>query len=222
MLFSAGIVNVYAQSNPYGLTVISTLKEYREQVMVDSNNALVSVKKVIPGVVYDIRYATENNFMKQPMYDRSAAYLRLPAVQALKAVQKELGKRGLGLKIYDGYRPYAVTVAFYEKVKDSVFVASPRKGSRHNRGCAVDLTIIDLKTGKELMMPTPYDDFTDKAHTDYAGAAAVAIRNRELLKKLMVKYGFEIYADEWWHYDFKDWNKFPLMDIPFDQLETIK
>ncbi|HEY1056171.1 MAG TPA: hypothetical protein VGE24_13590, partial [Emticicia sp.] len=95
MLFSAGIVNVYAQSNPYGLTVISTLKEYREQVMVDSNNALVSVKKVIPGVVYDIRYATENNFMKQPMYDRSAAYLRLPAVQALKAVQKELGKRGL-------------------------------------------------------------------------------------------------------------------------------
>ncbi|HEY0900224.1 MAG TPA: M15 family metallopeptidase [Sphingobacteriaceae bacterium] len=221
VLLSASFNHVYSQSNPYGLTVINSLKEYKEHVAVDSNNALVPLNGAIPGVVYDIRYATGNNFMLEPMYDRPAAYLRLPAARALRSVQEELREQGLGLKIYDGYRPYAVTVAFYEKVKDSVFVASPRRGSRHNRGCAVDLTIIDLKTGKELLMPTPYDDFTKKAHTDYAGVSAEAIRNRELLKKLMVKYGFQIYADEWWHYDFKDWNKFPLMDIPFEQLEAL-
>lgn len=159
--------------------------------------------------------------MGQPMYDRPAAFLRLPAARALAAVQAELKEKGLGLKIFDGYRPYHVTVAFYDKIKDSVFVASPRRGSRHNRGCAVDLTIVDLKSGKELLMPTGYDDFTEKAHTDYRDLPAEAIANRELLKRLMVKYGFLIYADEWWHYDFKGWENFPLMDISFKALKSL-
>lgn len=222
LLFSASFLNVYSQSNPYGLTVINDLKEYKDQVALDSNNVLVPIKEVVPGIVYDIRYATNNNFMKEPMYDRPAAYLRLPAANALRSVQEELLKQGLGLKVYDGYRPYSVTVAFYEKVKDSVFVASPRRGSRHNRGCAVDLTIIDQKTGKEVLMPTSYDDFTEKAHTDFDDLPAEAVQNRELLKKLMVKHGFQIYADEWWHYDFKDWNQFPLMDISFKDLAAQK
>ncbi len=212
------VTDVHSQQNPYGLSIVSDPDEYNRQVKADRDLELVALKDVVPGVIYDIRYATANNFMGQVMYDRAAAYLRRPAAQALRSVQDELRSMGLGLKIYDGYRPYSVTVAFYEKARDTVFVASPRRGSRHNRGCAVDLTIIDLTSGKELDMPTPYDDFTEKAHADYGGLPEEVIRNRELLKRLMTKYGFNIYADEWWHYDYRDWKKFPLMDLSFDQL----
>src|SRR5690606_11590550 len=116
--------------------------------------------------------------------------------------QAELKPLGYGLKIYDGYRPYDVTVAFYEAFRDTVFVASPYTGSRHNRGCAVDLTLIDLKTGKELEMPTPYDSFTKEAHAEYRDIPATAFKNRELLQRVMLKHGFRIYPDEWWHFDF--------------------
>jgi zinc D-Ala-D-Ala dipeptidase len=215
----AGHVN--GQMNKYGVTVVSGVDEYNRQLGSNPDLALVSLKEAVPGIVYDIRYATTNNFMGQPMYDRAAAYLRSPAVRALKSVQAELQAKGLGIKIFDAYRPYSVTVAFYEKVRDTIFVASPRKGSRHNRGCAVDLTIIDLKTGEELLMPTAYDDFTEKAHTSYSSLPAEAVKNRELLKNVMVKNGFNIYADEWWHYDYKDWVRFPLMDLSFEQLESL-
>ncbi|HEY0895326.1 MAG TPA: M15 family metallopeptidase [Sphingobacteriaceae bacterium] len=208
-----------SQQNPYDLYIVADPAEYNRQVRSDRDLALVTLKEAVPGVVYDIRYATVNNFMGQAMYGRAAAYLRRPAAQALRLVQAELKSKGLGIKIYDAYRPYSVTVAFYEKALDTIFVASPKRGSKHNRGCAVDLTIIDLNTGEELAMPTPYDDFTEKAHADYAQLPADVIRNRELLKRVMTKYGFEIYADEWWHYDYKDWRRFPLMDLSFDQLE---
>ena len=156
--------------------------------------------------------------MKQPVYDTAAAFLLRPAAEALKKVQSELNKMGYGLKIFDGYRPYQVTVRFYETFHDTVFVASPYTGSRHNRGCAVDLTIINLKTGKDLAMPTPYDAFSPKAQTNYANLPSKIIKNRELFKKVMTENGFDIYPDEWWHFDFGKWRKYPVLDIPFEAL----
>jgi D-alanyl-D-alanine dipeptidase len=152
------------------------------------------------------------------MYTQAKAFARLPVVEALKAVEVDLKTSGLGLKIYDAYRPYSVTVKFYEMAHDTNFVADPRKGSRHNRGCAIDLTIIDLKTGKELNMPTGFDSFSTKASADYPDLPKDEIKNRELLKSVMQAHGFKVYRSEWWHYDFNDWQNYPLLDIPFSEI----
>lgn len=197
---------------------MNDLGVYKRICMRDSNQRLVLLDTFIAGIRLDIKYAGSDNFMHQPMYSKAAAYLRLAAARALRKVQMELGKRGLGLKIFDAYRPYSVTVAFYEKIGDTVFVASPWKGSRHNRGCAVDLTLVDLVSGKELAMPTSFDSFTPQAHTDYKKLSQDVIENRELLKSLMTQYGFEIYPDEWWHFDYRSWNSYELLDIPFEML----
>lgn len=203
----------------YGVKTISTGNEYREKAAGDSLQALVDLETFIPGIVLDIRYATANNFMEEQIYASAAAWLRLPAAKALKDVQEDLAKLGYGLKIFDAYRPYTATIKFYEKIQDSTFVASPWTGSRHNRGCAVDLTLISLESGRELSMPTGYDSFTEQAHTNYKNLPSEVIRNRELLKKVMTAHGFEIYPDEWWHYDFSEWKKYPLMDLSFEELK---
>ncbi|RPI66584.1 MAG: D-alanyl-D-alanine dipeptidase, partial [Ignavibacteriales bacterium] len=130
--------------NEYGLYLVDDLESYFLLVEKDSSKLLVDIEEFIPDINLDIRYATENNFVGEPVYNISKAYARLPVAEALKKIQEELRKENLGLKIYDAYRPYSVTVRFYEIVGDPDFVASPEKGSRHNRGCAVDLTIVDL------------------------------------------------------------------------------
>ena len=205
-------------SGKYGLKTISSLSDYKQQVSADPRQAIVPLDKYIPGILLDIRYATSNNIMHRPMYRTAAAFLRLPAAEALKDIQQELKPLGYGLKIYDGYRPYSVTVAFYEAYHDSNFVASPYTGSRHNRGCAVDLTLIDLQTGKELDMPTPYDDFTEKASATYKDLPEHAQKNRKLLQDVMLKHGFVIYPSEWWHFDFEGWKAYPVMDLTFEEL----
>lgn len=202
----------------YGIKAVENFREYKKLVRADSSDALVSVSKFIPSVVLDLRYATTNNFMKQAMYKTAQAYLSLAAIRSLKLVQEELHKLGYGLKIYDAYRPYSVTVAFYETVKDTGFVASAYRGSRHNRGCAVDLTIVDLKTGSELLMPTAFDDFSEKAASDYPHLPPEMIKNRTLLQTVMTSNGFIIYANEWWHFDYKGWKDHPIIDISFRQL----
>jgi len=194
------------------------LKTYREKIIGSPDLKLVEIKKFIPDIVLDIRYATTNNFMHRQMYKEAKAFARLPVAKALKAVEAELKKNGLGLKIYDAYRPYSVTVDFYERVHDTNFVADPRKGSRHNRGCAIDLTIIDLKTGKELDMPTGYDSFSKKAAANYPDLPKNEIDNRELLKSIMEAHGFKINRSEWWHYDYNGWANFALLDIPFAEI----
>jgi len=206
--------------NKYGLFVIDKLSEYNALVSKDSSNRLVNLQNIIPGIKLDIRYATKNNFLGEPVYNSAYAFLRLPAAIALKKVQMELKKMGMGIKVFDAYRPYSATVKFYNKVKDTVYVASAWTGSRHNRGCAVDLTLISLKTGKPLDMPTGFDSFLDKAHSDYLDLTPEEIRNRDLLIGVMAKYGFNNYPGEWWHYDYKDWKKFDLMDISFEQLNN--
>jgi len=204
--------------NPYGLKVINDFKVYKASVAENPNLELVDIKKAIPSVVLDIRYATTNNFMKQVMYKQARAFARKPVVEKLKLIQAELNKKGYGLKIYDGYRPYAVTVSFYEKASDKNFVANPAKGSKHNRGCAVDLSIIDLKTGKDVPMPTPYDSFEAAASPTYNDLPTNIIKNRDFLINTMQAHGFKVIYNEWWHFDFIGWQDYDLMDIPFEKL----
>lgn len=194
------------------------LKAYRKQIKSQPGTRLVEIKKYVPDIALDIRYATTNNFMHRQMYAQAKAFARLTVVLALKQVEADLKKRGLGLKIYDAYRPYAVTVKFYEMARDTNFVADPRKGSKHNRGCAIDLTLIDLKTGRELDMPTGFDSFSKKASANYTPLPKREYANRELLKSVMQAHGFTVYRTEWWHYDFNGWMNYPLLDIPFSDI----
>ena len=202
----------------YGLKPISSMQEYRQLVAANPRQEIVPLDKFIPGIRLDIRYATNNNIMHRPMYRTAAAFLRLPAAEALRDIAQELKPMGYGLKVYDGYRPYRVTVDFWEAYHDSNFVASPYTGSRHNRGCAVDLTLVDLKTGKELDMPTPYDDFTQRAAANYTDVSETQRKNRQLLQDVMLKHGFVIFPSEWWHFDFEGHKAYPVMDIPFEEL----
>ncbi|WP_316830324.1 M15 family metallopeptidase [Pedobacter aquatilis] len=213
--------SVFAQTKPEApkkLFIINSYQQYLASVKVNPNNQLVEIKKAIPNISLDIRYATKNNFMKQVMYGQARAFARKPVVEALKKVQAELNKQVLGLKIFDGYRPYAITVAFYKKASDKNFVANPAKGSKHNRGCAVDLTIINLKSGKELAMPTPYDSFSAAAAANYPKVSPEVKKNRDFFIGIMKKYKLKVLENEWWHYDFQGWESYALMDIPFEKL----
>ena len=203
------------------LKVVADYNEYLRQVKLDSNLRMVELRSVMPGITYDLRYATTNNFMKRAMYptDTKETYLRLPAACALRKVEDELNKKGLGLKIFDAYRPYAVTVKFWELVGDERYVANPAKGSGHNRGIAVDLTIIDLGLGIELNMGTDFDNFSDTAHQDFKALPPAVLEHRELLRSLMTKHGFIIYPDEWWHYFFPGGEKYDVLDIGFNKLK---
>lgn len=204
--------------NKYGLKVINDIQYYKSSCASNSNNKLIDLVNYIPKIVLDIRYASNNNFTKNKVYDKPAAFLRLPAAEKLKEVQLELLKNGIGIKVFDAYRPYAATLAFWELIKNPTYVASPVSGSRHNRGCAIDLTLIDIKTGKELEMPTQFDDFTTTAGAFSKDISLSAQKNRAILQNVMTKYGFLIYEGEWWHFDFSGWKEYDVMDIPFDKL----
>ena len=210
---------IYAQkANPFGLAVINNVEDYKRSVSENPDKQLVELKKFIPSLKLDIRYATKNNFAKEAVYKQARAFARLPVAKALKSVQADLKKSGLGLKIFDGYRPYSVTVKFFDIASDKSFVANPKDGSRHNRGCAMDLTIINLKTGKDLPMPTPYDSFAAAASSDYKDLPADVIKNRDLLITVMQRNGFRVLDNEWWHFDFNGWKNYELMDIGFEEL----
>jgi D-alanyl-D-alanine dipeptidase len=203
------------------LRVINAMEAYNQSVRLDSNMRMVNLQQYIPGIILDLRYASSNNFMHRVMYPELPGYsfLRLPAAKGLLRVQTALNKIGMGLKIFDAYRPYAVTEKFWELVHDARYVADPKQGSGHNRGIAVDLTIVDLKTGKELKMPTGFDNFTDSAHHDFTALSAEVLHNRTLLKETMEKAGFLEFATEWWHYSLPDPEKYDVLNLSFEQLE---
>lgn len=203
--------------------VTDKVKEYKQQIKSDSAKKMVELKKVIPDIIYDLRYASTNNFMNRFMYPKntSVTFLRTAAANALLQVQKELNIKGLGLKIFDAYRPYSVTVKFWELVKDERYVANPANGSGHNRGTTVDLTIIKLKSGDELNMGTGFDNFSDTAHHNFTSLKEEILQNRLLLKNTMAKHGFKPYEMEWWHYSFTDSVKYELLDINFKKLRKI-
>lgn len=178
----------------------------------------LELNKVNPNILLDIRYATTNNFTGKIVYPEARAFLVKDAALSLDSVQKELETIGLGLKIYDGYRPLSVQKKFWEIMPDERYVADPKKGSRHNRGMAVDLTLVN-KDGKELNMPTEYDDFTEKAHRDYINLSEEQIKNRKILEDVMTKYGFTGLPTEWWHFDYKGWENYEVMDIDFKDIK---
>lgn len=217
LLFLVDLAELRAQTP---LKVVSTNSEYREQVEANPDMKMVELKSAIEGIKYDLRYATKNNFMNRRMYPwrTRKTFLRAPAASALALVQKDLKEKGLGLKIFDAYRPYSVTVKFWELVRDERFVANPAKGSGHNRGIAVDLTIIDLNTGEELDMGTGFDNFTDTAHHDFKSLPAKVLANRQLLRSTMEKHGFRKYDTEWWHYFLPNGEKYAVLDLPFKRL----
>lgn len=196
-----------------GLTVLFTLA-FTGCATPQRPEDLVDVQKVIPGVLLDIRYATTNNFTGQKLYPFAGCYLRRAAAEKLAAAQAELKPLGYGLKIYDGYRPLSVQRKMWEVFPQPGYVADPKKGSRHNRGAAVDVTLIRLSDGAELPMPTPYDDFTERAHRNFMDLPAAVIQNRELLERVLTKHGFVGLPTEWWHFDDRDWRNYPLLDIP--------
>ena len=203
---------------PQKLVVVNSYNQYLASIKINPKNELVEIKKAIPNIKLDIRYATKNNFMQQVMYKQARAFALKPVVESLRKVQQELNKKGLGLKIFDGYRPYKITVEFYKKASDKNFVANPAKGSKHNRGCAVDLTVINLKTGKEVEMATPYDSFSKAAAAKYEPVSDMVRKNREYLISVMKKNKLNVLDNEWWHYDFQGWENYDIMDIPFEKL----
>jgi D-alanyl-D-alanine dipeptidase len=181
---------------------------------------LVELVRVEPGIHTDVRYATARNFVGRPVYMQARVFLQRPAAEAVARAHRALAAQGYGLLVFDGYRPWSVTRLFWEVTPSSLreFVADPRKGSRHNRGCAVDLTLFDLATGAEVEMPSPYDDFTDKAAQDYEGGSPGQAARRAILREAMVHEGFLLYPSEWWHYDYEDWREYPILDVPFERL----
>jgi zinc D-Ala-D-Ala dipeptidase len=181
---------------------------------------LVELKKIDRTMKLDIRYATSNNFMGRPVYRQARAFLQRPAALALARANRALRREGYGLVIHDGYRPWAVTKMFWDATPEDKkeFVADPSKGSRHNRGCAVDLSMFELKTGRIVEMPSLYDEMSERSHINYAGGSAEQRRLRDMLRAAMEAEGFAVYEPEWWHYDYKDWKEYPILNIPFERI----
>lgn len=216
---------VEAQSkvgNKYGLIVINNTKVLQNEIAADSNKKIIDLLKLIPDLTLDLKYATTDNFMHQKLYPpTSTTFLRKPAAEGLKKVVEELRKQNLSIKIFDAYRPYSITEKMWEEVKDDRYAADPSKGSGHNRGVAVDLTLIDLKTRKELPMGTGFDNFTDSAHIDFTNLTTEELKNRNILRSVMEKYGFIQLTTEWWHYYLPNSSSYELLDIPFSKLKKM-
>lgn len=182
---------------------------------------LVELIKLDPAIKLDMRYATMNNFTGRVLYDEARAFLATPAAQAVARASRSAQADGFGLTIYDAYRPWRITKKLWDATPagpKKEYVANPKRGSKHNRGCAVDLTLHDLRNGKLVEMPTEFDDFSEKAHRDYMGVSVAAIANRARLARYLEAEGFVGLSNEWWHFDFNGWEQFPVMDIPFNKV----
>lgn len=209
-----------ANAQPDTLPVERSFKKYKRELRQFPYLEMIELKSRIPSIIYELRYASRNNFMQRFMYPAGThtTYLRQPAADSLVKVQEELRAEGIGIKVFDAYRPYSVTQHFWELVKDERYVANPAKGSHHNRGTAVDLTLIDLRSGNELDMGTGFDNFSDTAHHNFRHLPETVLQNRAKLKNIMSKYGFAALSTEWWHYTYQSPVKFPVLDIPFKKL----
>lgn len=177
---------------------------------------LVEPTLLDPSIRLDVRYATDRNFMGAPFYAEERAFLQRPAADALLRVSRSLAPLGYGLLIHDAYRPWYVTKMFWDATPPAQrdFVANPANGSRHNRGAAVDLTLYDLETGKPVAMPSGYDEFTERAGADYPGGTTLERFHRALLRTAMEREGFEVYPYEWWHFDYRGWRDWPILNEP--------
>jgi len=181
---------------------------------------LVEIVRLDPSIRLDIRYSTANNLVGRPVYSEARAFLQRPAAEALVRVNRVLKEKGYGLLVFDGYRPWSVTKQFWDltPADKKIFVANPKNGSRHNRGGAVDLTLYDLATGREADMGGAYDETTARSFVTYDKGPKDALARRELLIDAMGNEGYFVYAFEWWHFDWKDWREYPILDVPFASL----
>ena len=181
---------------------------------------LVELVAIDPSIRLDVRYATPNNLAGRAVYTQARAFLQRPAAEALVRAHRALRSRGYGILVFDGYRPWRVTKLFWDVTppEKREFVADPAKGSKHNRGCAVDLSMYDLATGREVEMPSAYDEMSERAYPDYAGGTAAARERRDLLRAAMEKEGFTVEPNEWWHFNYRDWAAYPILDIPFSEI----
>jgi zinc D-Ala-D-Ala dipeptidase len=183
---------------------------------------LVELTSLDPTIKLDIRYASARNFLSTPLYSQARAFMQRPAAQALVRVQHALASKGYGLLIFDAYRPWYVTKLFWDATPPDKhnFVADPAEGSRHNRGCAVDLTLYDLKTGHPVDMPSLYDEMSERAYPNYAGASEQQRRMRDFLRRQMEAQGFTVYDYEWWHFDYRDWKSYAIQNVRFETIAT--
>jgi len=181
---------------------------------------LVELIKLESNFVLDIRYATTNNFVGKVVYPEARAFLQRPAAQALVEVNKELEPLGYRLLIFDGYRPWSITKVFWDitPTDKKIFVANPEDGSRHNRGCAIDLSLYDIATGKEVQMTGEYDEMTERSYPDYTGGTQAQRATRDLLRSKMEAHGFTVYKFEWWHFDYTDWQSYRIENIQFNEI----
>lgn len=181
---------------------------------------LVELIRLDDTIKLDIRYATTNNFLSTPFYTKAFAFMQRPAAEALVRVHKKLAEQGYGLLVFDGYRPWSVTKMFWDATPENlrIFVADPSQGSRHNRGCAVDLTLCDRKTGKPVEMVGGYDEMSDRSYADYLGGTSLQRYHRDLLRRAMQEEGFTVYEAEWWHFDYKDWRKYGINNLTFEEI----
>jgi CubicO group peptidase (beta-lactamase class C family)/D-alanyl-D-alanine dipeptidase len=215
----------------YKIDAVRPVDELRKEALAAKppveNNAffrkpeLVDLESLDRTIKLDVRYASTNNFLGTPFYTSARAFMQKPAAEALLKAHKELAKSGYGLLIHDAYRPWYVTKMFRDATPPKLhhFVADPLQGSRHNRGCAVDLTLYDLKTGKAIDMPGGYDEMTDRSYPDYLGGTSLERWHRDLLRRAMEKQGFKVYEAEWWHFDFHEWRLYPILNTRFEDLQ---
>ena len=216
-------------SHAYRITPAVSVEELRRRALTvtppNENHVfhqpdLVELAPLDPAIHLDIRYATSNDFLGTPVYTQARAFLQRPAAEALLRVLRKLQPLGYGLLVYDGYRPWYVTKIFWDATpqEGKIFVADPAQGSRHNRGCAVDLTLYDLKTGQPVEMTGGYDEMSERSFPNYPGGTSLQRWNRDLLRRAMESEGFSVYESEWWHFDYKDWHEYGILNVPFEKL----
>jgi len=181
---------------------------------------LVELATLDPAIHLDIRYASAKNFLSTPVYTQARAFMQRPAAEALVRVLHKLQPLGYGLLIHDAYRPWYVTKIFWDATppEGKIFVADPQKGSKHNRGCAVDLTLYDLATGQPIEMPGLYDEMSPRSFPNFPGGTSLQRWHRDSLRRAMESEGFRVNEDEWWHFDYKDWKQYGILNVPFEKL----
>jgi len=219
------------QGQVFHITPQRPVEELRKQALADSppkeagpfrKPELVELTTLDPAIHLDIRYATTNDFLGTPVYTQARAFLQRPAAEALLRALHKLLPLGYGLLIHDAYRPWYVTKIFWDATppEGKIFVADPSHGSRHNRGCAADLTLYDLTSGKPIEMPGTYDEMSPRSFPDYPGGTSLQRWHRDLLRRAMESEGFTVYEHEWWHFDYKDWHEYPILNIKFEDLHS--
>ena len=210
----------FAQST---LTVINQPSTFKASIQANPKLELIELKTAVPHIRYDLKYATTDNFTSVRLYPSKTHYtfLRREPAQALAQIAKVLEAKGLGILVWDAYRPFHVTVKFWELIKDERYVANPSKGSGHNRGIAIDMTFYDLKTGALLDMPTAFDDFSEKAHHGAENVSSRQKENREMMRNLMEQHGFIKFQTEWWHYYWPNGEQYDVLDFNFKQIKKI-